>query len=158
MQLKMFSVCALQPADSVEEMNSFLRAHRVLSLEKHLVGTDGAAFWAVCVQYLERSATGSKVGGADSQRAKVDYKEVLSGPDFALFARLRDLRKALAERDGVPPYAVFTNEQLAAMVTEKTDSLPALGRIEGVGASRLEKYGAVFLSALQTAPEVPATP
>ena len=158
MQLKMFSVPALQPADAVEEMNSFLRAHRVLSLEKHLVGTDAAAFWAVCVQYLERSATGSKFGGTESPRAKVDYKETLSERDFAVFARLRELRKGVAEREGVPPYAVFTNEQLAAMVTEKSDSLAALGKIEGVGAARIEKYGALFLNVLQTAPGEAVTP
>lgn len=158
MQLKMFAVPALQPADAVEEMNVFLRAHRVLSLEKHLVGTDGGAFWAVCVQYLERSVTGSKFGGIENPRSKVDYKEILSGEEFTVFARLRELRKGVAEREGVPPYAVFTNEQLAAMATEKSDSLAALGRIEGVGAARIEKYGALFLNALQTAPAEAVAP
>jgi superfamily II DNA helicase RecQ len=158
MQLKIFSVPALHPAAAVEEMNGFLRAHRILSLEKQLVGSDAAAFWAVCVQYLERNVTRPKFAGAEAQRPKVAYKEILSGPDFAVFARLREVRKGIAERDGVPPYAVFTNEQLAAMVTEKSDSLAALARIEGVGASRLEKYGAIFLNVLQTAPEVEGTP
>jgi len=87
----------------------------------------------------------------------VDYKEVLNEVDFAVFARLRELRKTLAEKEAVPPYAVFTNEQLAAMVTQKSDSLTALGQIEGVGASRLEKYGPAFLEFLKKEPEAAVT-
>lgn len=155
MQLKMFAVPALDSEDGVEEMNRFLRAHRVLSVEKHLVGTDAAAFWAVCVQYLERAVEGLRGGAVERLRSKVDYKEVLSEADFAVFARLRDLRKTIAEREAVPPYAVFTNEQLAAMVTQKADSLTALGQIEGVGSSRLEKYGTPFLEALKVVSSTP---
>ena len=44
---------------------------------------------------------------------RIDYKEVLSAPEFERFARLRLLRKELAEKEGVPAYAIFTNEQLA---------------------------------------------
>lgn len=34
------------------------------------------------------------------------------------------------------------------MVTGKVDSLAALGKIDGVGAARIEKYGAAFLALL----------
>lgn len=34
------------------------------------------------------------------------------------------------------------------MVTGKVDSLTAMGTIPGVGAARLEKYGAAFLAGL----------
>ena len=50
-------------------------------------------------------------------KQRVDYKEVLSPADFALFAKLRDWRKATAEQEGIPVYAVLTNEQLAAIAT-----------------------------------------
>jgi superfamily II DNA helicase RecQ len=79
---------------------------------------------------------------------KVDYKEVLSSEDFAVFAKLRDLRKVISEKEAVPAYSIFTNEQLAAMVTGKVDTLAAMGTIPGVGAARIDKYGAAFLAAL----------
>jgi superfamily II DNA helicase RecQ len=78
----------------------------------------------------------------------VDYKEVLNEADFAVFSRLRDLRKVIAEKEAVPAYAIFTNEQLAAMVTGKVESLTEMGKIDGIGAARIEKYGAAFLKAL----------
>ena len=54
----------------------------------------------------------------------------------------------LPEREGVPAYALFTNEQLAAMVRSRVGTATGLGAIEGVGKSRIEKYGAAFLELL----------
>ena len=45
-------------------------------------------------------------------------------------------RKHLAQRDGVPLYAVCSNEQLAALVTHRISSLGEMAAIEGMGAAR----------------------
>jgi superfamily II DNA helicase RecQ len=79
---------------------------------------------------------------------RTDYREVLKEQDFAVFAQLRSLRKAVAEREGVPAYALFTNEHLAEMVLKRAATATALGTIEGVGKARMEKYGALFLDVL----------
>ena len=50
-----------------------------------------------------------------SKTGRIDYKEVLDEKTFALFSKLREKRKVLAEKDAVPVYSVFTNEQLAQM-------------------------------------------
>ena len=44
MQLMMFAVPALNPGGAVEEMNRFLRSHRVLSVDRQLVGDDSRFF------------------------------------------------------------------------------------------------------------------
>lgn len=49
---------------------------------------------------------------------------------------------AEAERDGVPPYAVFTNEQLAAIVQGRMTMATALKAIDGIGDARIDKYAA----------------
>jgi len=59
------------------------------------------------------------------------------------------LRKSLADQEGVPAYAVFTNEQLATMAREGINDLAALGSIKGVGKSRVEKYGHAVLDILK---------
>ena len=46
MQLMMFAIPALNPGGAVEEMNRFLRSHRVLSVDRQLVGGDTKAYWA----------------------------------------------------------------------------------------------------------------
>ena len=83
---------------------------------------------------------GRTVGGVAAV-GKVDYREVLSAEDFAVFSKLREVRKGLAEKEGVPPYTIFTNEQFATVVRQKVTTKAALEKVEGVGAARLEKYG-----------------
>ena len=132
----------------MEELNRFLGGHRVIGVEKHLVTTGGAGpVWVFCVEYLSGQAPVGK-GYGSSAASKIDYREVLSPEDFAVFSRLREVRKALGERDGVPPYAIFTNEQLAGIVRQRVMDKAGLGKIDGVGAARLEKYGGAVLEAL----------
>ena len=100
--------------------------------------------WAVCISYVD--------GGerpASSKSSKVDYRAVLSKDDFVLFSRLRELRKRLAAEDGVPIYAVFTNEQLAAMARNRSSSLEELAAIEGIGRARVERHGEAFLALIK---------
>ncbi len=68
--------------------------------------------------------------------------------EFEVFSRLRDWRKAVAEKEGVPVYVVLTNEQLAQMVQKKVNTKTGLKEIEGVGDPRVEKYGESLLALL----------
>ncbi len=81
----------------------------------------------------------------------MDYKEILKPEDFAVFARLRDLRKEIAQAEAVPVYTIFTNEQLAQMVQQKATSKTGLEKVAGVGDARIEKYGSRVLTVLQAA-------
>ena len=76
---------------------------------------------------------------------------MLNEADFALFAKLRDLRKKLAEQEGVPAYALFTNEQLAQMAQQRVTTQAQLAALDGVGPARIEKYGEAFLNLLLSA-------
>ncbi len=144
MPFEFIQIPANGQGNAKEELNRLLRGGRIASVRKEFVPNGEDSFWAFCIEFLDGPL------GADKGRGgpKIDYKEVLSPEDFVVFSRLRDLRKALAEKEAIPAYSIFTNEQLAAIVTEKADSLAALGRIAGVGAARVEKYGAAFLGAL----------
>ena len=97
--------------------------------------------WAVCVGYLDR---GGHPAPEQGQGKRVDYREVLSESDFAVYAKLRSLRKSMAENEGLPAYTFFTNEQLAAMVQQRATSLRALEEIPGVGAARSRSTGRPF--------------
>ena len=68
-----------------------------------------------------------------------------------LFHKLSDLRRELATAEKVPPYLIFHDKTLWGMVENMPKDLPSLSKISGVGASKLEKYGSAFLSALHGA-------
>ncbi|MGN6132366.1 MAG: ATP-dependent DNA helicase UvrD2 [Nocardioidaceae bacterium] len=61
--------------------------------------------------------------------------------DEALFERLREWRIARASEEKVPPYVVFTDLTLQAIAEVKPADTAGLLRINGVGQSKLGKYG-----------------
>ncbi len=150
MQLKLFLLPVKNLAAAEGEMNAFLRSHRVLAVKKEFVSDGENSFWTFCVEYLESSpGPGLPAGG---KPPKVDYKELLKPGEFQLFSRLREWRKAVAEKEGVPVYVVLTNEQLAQMVQKPALTKAALKEIEGLGEARLEKYGDALLEMLAANP------
>lgn len=69
--------------------------------------------------------------------------------DQALFLELKALRMSIAKDNNVPPYVVFHDKTLIEMVIHKPTTLTAMNDVPGVGQSKLDKYGQVFLDTLQ---------
>jgi ATP-dependent DNA helicase RecQ len=65
--------------------------------------------------------------------------------DEALFEKLRQLRKQLADERAVPPYIVFSDVALRQMARFYPGSDQEFSRISGVGEKKLREFGAVFL-------------
>lgn len=142
-QFKTFVLPSVSDASAESDLNGFLRAHRVVSVAKTY--DDGS--WRFCVEWLDEVR--SDGGGRGFRYAeRVDYMKVLPPEVFAVFAKLRDKRKALAQNAGVPPFTVATDAQLAEMAKITEPSLSNIGKIDGIGEARLKSYGAAFLSVL----------
>ncbi|MCW5559241.1 MAG: DNA helicase RecQ, partial [Verrucomicrobiae bacterium] len=69
--------------------------------------------------------------------------------DEVLFEKLRQLRKELADREGVPPYIVFGDLSLRSMARSYPATEAEFGAISGVGATKLRNYGAPFLEEIR---------
>jgi ATP-dependent DNA helicase RecQ len=97
------------------------------------------------------SSRGAGSGRTDSARVLPSIGEMgdeENPVDEELFARLRDLRLALARKNGLPAYAVFKNVTLAQMAAQHPTTETELLDINGVGEKKLEKYGELFLRVL----------
>ncbi|HEY5808977.1 MAG TPA: DNA helicase RecQ [Povalibacter sp.] len=70
-------------------------------------------------------------------------------PDGELFEQLRALRKRLADENGVPPYVIFHDATLREIAARKPATLAEFATIAGVGQRKLEKYGELFIAAVQ---------
>lgn len=145
MRFRFFTIPAFDPNAAQDALNAFCAQRSIVASDRHFVDRGVDSFWAVCLSWVEGAAPAFPPQG---KRERVDYREVLGEADFAVYSELRRLRKQLAEREGVPAYAIFTNEQLAAMVQRRVVSAQALGAIEGVGEARVDKFGEVFLATL----------
>ena len=106
MPLKFLRIPAAGCEESERELNGFIASHRVLTVDRRFVDVGENSFWAICVDFILSHSNG-KSGRKDSQRKRVDYREILSAAEFNLYAHLRDVRKQLAADDGVPVYMVF---------------------------------------------------
>lgn len=69
--------------------------------------------------------------------------------DRKLFAKLRKLRKSLADDNNVPPYVVFNDTTLLGMAEHLPVSASDLLDITGVGQRKLEKFGRPFMAMIR---------
>lgn len=68
--------------------------------------------------------------------------------DNNLFEILRNLRKEIAEINGIPPFIVFTDVSLKEMSTYFPINVESMLEISGVGVNKLEKYGNIFIETI----------
>ena len=88
----------------------------------------------------------------DAQRTRDEsWKEILTPHDQPLFNALRDWRMQRSRLEGIPPYVICNNRQLAEMAHNRPQSLGALMRIGGIGKKKAEKYGEEMLAVLSRA-------
>ena len=66
--------------------------------------------------------------------------------DWPLFNTLRDWRGERCKAEGIPPYVICNNQQLAEVVKARPTTLAALGAIEGFREAKLKKYGKALLA------------
>ena len=80
-------------------------------------------------------------------RAATDVSE-LDAAGQELYARLSELRGNLAHEQNVPSYFIFSNATLVDMCAKRPKTSDELLAVSGVGAKKAERYGDLFLSAL----------
>ena len=69
--------------------------------------------------------------------------------DRPLWDALRACRKRLADAQNVPPYVIFHDATLRAMLADHPQNARELRAVSGVGDSKLERYGEAFLAVLR---------
>lgn len=83
-----------------------------------------------------------------ARSAKAD-KLTSKNYDKKLFAKLRKLRKSIADEDGLPPYVVFSDATLIDMAEILPTSYGEMLAVNGVGQRKLDKYADPFLDLIQ---------
>lgn len=143
MQLQFFQVPVHR--SQPDDLNRFLAAHRVTSIERQFVPDGANSYWSICVTY----ETGDPPRTPMKQKERIDYREMLTEEQFRVYAKLRVLRKELSDKDKVPAYTVFNNEHLAEVVRRHVTTREELAKIPGVGQSRVEKYADPILEMMR---------
>ncbi len=69
--------------------------------------------------------------------------------DKKLFAKLRKLRKSIADEENIPPFVVFNDATLIEMAEDCPVTSGELLLVNGVGERKLERFGDAFMSLIR---------
>lgn len=95
------------------------------------------------------SLGGAVLQGSESVSRKVSDKATKTlAEDDELFEQLRQLRRELAEKQGVPPFVIFSDKTLHEMSAVMPANESQMLDVKGVGESKLAKYGDQFLDVI----------
>jgi ATP-dependent DNA helicase RecQ len=75
-------------------------------------------------------------------------KMLVSEEDAPMLSALKARRRAFAEAAKAPAYVIFNDRTLIEMAEKRPATLDDMARIGGVGAKKLERYGAAFLDVI----------
>lgn len=75
-------------------------------------------------------------------------RQLVSEEDAPLLSALKAKRRALAEQAGVPAYIIFNDRTLIEMAEKRPQTMDDMAGINGVGAKKLDSYGADFLTVI----------
>jgi len=100
-----------------------------------------------------RSRRGAGAGsgaGADAGRPGAGRPAAAELPPEAepVFERLRAWRTSVAKELGMPPYVIFHDATLRLIAASPPSTLDELRQVNGVGATKLERYGRAILDVL----------
>ena len=95
---------------------------------------------------------GAVLRGEKKVQRKMAAKAKQSLPvDDELFQKLRGIRSSLAEKQGVPPYVIFSDQTLRDLCRQQPTTKVEMLQVKGIGQNKLDKYGDTFLAALAEA-------
>jgi DNA helicase II / ATP-dependent DNA helicase PcrA len=157
-----------QSDEAVEEERRLLyvgvtRARQRLFLSWALARAEGGRRTRSPSRFLDGLVSGAPGGvrgrGAAQDRRDRRRQAAAAAADDPVFARLRAWRLTTAKEQSVPAYVVFSDATLQAIAARRPVTLAQLSQVAGVGAVKLDRYGAAVLElcaeASQAAPVPP---
>jgi ATP-dependent DNA helicase RecQ len=132
-----------QTLGTTEASGEVLRGQRAVTLRQDAPSPKAARLRGVRV--AADGATGAGGAAGAPKLAAAD----LSPEQEAVFGQLRAWRGATAKEQGVPAYVVFHDATLRAIAVTAPATLGELAAINGVGETKLAKYGEGILAVLR---------
>ncbi len=90
-----------------------------------------------------------KAGGRSRRERQARLADAELTPEAAaVFERLRAWRSGVAKDQGMPPYVIFHDSTLREIAASPPSTLDALAAVNGVGETKLARYGQQILDVL----------
>ncbi|MBF0419467.1 MAG: HRDC domain-containing protein [Magnetococcales bacterium] len=132
------------------EVRAFTSDKDVHSIRDHAFVHQGMPYLVLIVTYHAANGSESSVPTGKNHANERDeaWRKTLKDADMPIFNTLREWRAKKAREEGVPPYFVCTNKQLADVIHLRPENMTTLAKVDGFGEGRLKKYGQEILAVL----------
>jgi len=119
-------------------------------VRKGFITSTGGRYPVLVLNDRSREVVGGSlpVPLTEPEPAGVVAAETADDYDEVLFARLRRLRKVVADLEHVPPFVVFHDRSLKEMAKYYPRTGVAFLQVYGVSEGKLQRYGRMFLDAI----------
>ncbi len=131
-----------------DQLQDFIKDKEILVVREHFFIKHETPYLVVFITYLPGNRD-----IASGKKQHDSWRDRLADDQVALFNTLRDWRAERAKQEGVPPYIICNNRQLAQIAATRPSTLDGLANIHGIGKAKIEKYGKELLALLK--PETP---
>lgn len=131
-----------------DELQEFIKDKEILAVREHFFIKHETPYLVVFITYLPGNRD-----IASGKKQHDSWRDRLADDQVALFNTLRNWRAERAKQEGVPPYIICNNRQLAQIAATRPSTLDGLANIHGIGKAKIEKYGKELLALLT--PEAP---
>jgi ATP-dependent DNA helicase RecQ len=145
LKLTVFTFRFSHKADGFDDqpLQEFIADKEVIEFSEHFFMHEKTPYLTVLLAYRPI---------ADDEKRKrtrrVDPRKDLDDQEKAAYDALRNWRAARARQEGIPPYMIANNKQLARMIKLKAATRSALSEVEGIGEAKVSRYGDEILQTI----------
>jgi superfamily II DNA helicase RecQ len=145
LKLKVFTLRFSGSTEAFDDgpLQEFIADKEVIEYSEHFFIHENKPCLTILLAYRELESLESR-----RVARRADVRLELDAPEKEAYDALRSWRAATAKMEGIPPYMIVNNKQLAKMVKIRPTSREALGRVEGIGEAKTAKYGDQILEVI----------
>ena len=125
-------------------INDYLTRYDITSISSQMI-QDEINYWSVLLCYED------KKGKSNSGKISINSEEELSDEENIIYSKLKDWRLEKSKIIQQPSYVIFHNSHLMSIAKLKPVNLEDLQHVNGLGKSKIEKYGIEILEVLENA-------
>jgi len=149
LKLKVFTLRFSNEANGFDDapMQAFLADKQVVEVTNHFFVHENVPYLTLLVSY--RDVEGLE---REFRNRRKDPRMDLDQQEQQIYDALRAWRSATAKQEGIPPYVIVNNRQLAQCVKMRAQSKAGLVQVRGIGEAKIERYGEMMLEILKEHP------
>jgi len=124
------------------ELEKFHEGREIIDVSDHFFDHDHEPRLTLVLRYrdLTDSAQSNK-----KKRTSKDWRSDLDVIDAGLYDEIRAWRGRRSGDEGMPPYLILCNKEVAGIARKRPKTLEGLREIEGVGNAKVERWGREIL-------------